>query len=251
MKRYLDYFFCKKMNEDSAYVVSSDVGYFPKARQHKNFIDAGNDEFALGPIVAGLLESGHDVYVYDICGYVLKNGYSGFAYRKQSKNKLVVLSWGSGFSYDGCLLGHYPIDDIHLAKLCGFNIVFPYNKISFLKCLNSITEDSYIRMFNLDDWEYKGSSNSKADITFVAEGWIAHFLEDSFGNIVHVKPYISGHRYGSSDTYYFTDQIQTEFNRRIIGPVHPLKIDEKSYECKEAFLKSCFIEPIKEILGLE
>ena len=251
MKRYLDDFFCQKLAVGN-YVVSADVGNFPKAREHKNFIDVGNDEFSIGSIVSGLASSGKNVFVYDICGYVLKNSYSGFAYRPKTSGRIVIFSWGSGFAYDGCLLGHYPIDDVHLAKLCGFEVCQPYGTGSFKISLESCeNQDLYVRMFDLDKWEYKGTSDKTADLKFVAEGWLAHLIEDYFGHVAHVMPYIDGIKYGSKNMFYVTDQIQTNFNYRIIGPEHPLTVDSKSYESMGSFIKNCYVEPIKEILGFE
>ena len=177
MKRYLDEFFINKMNNGD-YVICADVGYFPESRKHKNFIDVGNSEASVGAIADGLLCSNHNVYIYDMCGYVLRNSYSSLYNRKSkflknSHSHLFIFSWGSGFFYDGCGFGHNMFDDITLANLIGLNIHNPDNENDIFSYNHN--EDTYIRLFDLEKYNtHNIITSNEGFINIIALGWIKY-----------------------------------------------------------------------------
>lgn len=258
MKQYLDDFFYQKMNNDDTYVIAADLGYFPKSRSHSHFIDVGNNEFCVGSVAEGLLSKGSNVFIYDICGYILKNSYASLFARNNTyyehKGILSIFGWSSGFSYNGCLLGHYPFDDLCLAKLLGLSLKIPYDKDSFFNCINNISSDSYIRMFDLNI--YKSEKNSILDnyrYLFIGEGWLYPVLLDLYNNNKDIKVIPSTvfldnlNFFDKENTIYFTDQIEPvySFNNKVTV-IHSDNPNRKNvqeiYKNKENFLNQIAIK---------
>ena len=265
MKRFLDDFLYQKINKEDCYVIAADVGYFPKSRKCSNFIDVGNNEFCVGSVAEGLLSKGNNVFIYDICGYILKNSYASLFARNntyyENKGILTILGWGSGFSYDGCLLGHYPFDDLCLAKLLGLSLKIPYNKNSFLSYIEDISSDSYIRMFDLNI--YKNERYffplTKYKYVFVGEGWIYPLLLDLYGNNKNIMIVPSENSSSNlirfinkKNVIYFTDQIEPIYsfdsNMTVIHSDNPnLKNVQDTYKNKESFIKNQIIDKVKKL----
>lgn len=252
MKRILDDLFIRHMNNGN-YVVAADIGFFPKARKHSNFIDIGNNESCAGSVIDGLLAEGHHVFLYDVCGYVMKNSYASLAARNNvyhpKKGTLTVFGWGSGFAYDGCLLGHYPLDDCMIAYLLGLVVTKPSN-LEDMCAIEYYTCDKYIRMFDTKEYFYKKKPyNPDADVVLVSEGWILGLLQKyaingHWGNktvsIVDWEDYNSD----CQDAIFLTDQIHDYRNlshfRRVRGPINPNFNSEVALRYKDK--KSCLKE---------
>lgn len=185
MRSLLDDFFSAKMSE-GAYVIMADSGNFMMTREHKNCIDVGNNEAAAGAIAVGLLQEGYDVYIYDICGYIMRASYPALVARNHgagtNKSRLTIVGWGSGFAYDGCLEGHYPHDDIGLARLLGLEVLEPCILKSASICLNTDDGfDKYVRLCDASKWTPKGDyfkSFSKSSVVLIAKGWLLKLTED-------------------------------------------------------------------------
>ena len=259
MKRYLDEIFNKHL-EEGGFVLAADVGFFPRARKHKNFIDVGNNESCVGSVAEGLLADGKNVFIYDICGYILKNSYASLYARNNQyhpkKGKLTVFGWGSGFSYDGCMLGHYPTDDVMLSRLLGLNDWHPSTQedIDTLKynwrLFNQGSIDLYIRLYDISKHLIykKKPCNPLSDLIFVSHGWILGYLQklaingfwgEKTVSIVNYMDFPVEYR-GQDNVIYLTDQIKNDilpfssFVRTAISVnEHPI------YASKCVDMKSC------------
>lgn len=224
MKRYLDDFFKNKLS-DGDYVVAADMGNFPEARKFHNFIDVGNNESAAGGIINSLKDIGKNVYVYDVCGYIMRNSYSSFihSYNKKTTGRVTIFGWGSGFSYDGCLEGHYPFDDIIMANIFGYDVI-QYRVEEFYKdTLYQITPQySYVRLYDMN--EYRNRTHICVDerIRIQANGWLLYevdrylsTLPKKLSGICFVYDNIVG-----NDVIYVTDQynISLVHNDNVCAP---------------------------------
>lgn len=252
MKRILDEIFVRHMNKGN-YVIAADIGYFPMARKHENFIDVGNNESCVGSVIEGILSQGKDVYLYDVCGYCMKNSYASLFARNNmyypKKGILTVFGWGSGFAYDGCLLGHYPLDDCMIAHLLGLKIYKP-KTIEEMKNIMTYEEDKYIRMFDVKEYYYKEKPyNAKADIVFVTEGWILGYLQRCVINGVFGERTVSivpfdAYKDDCDHAIFLTDQVEdyrdlSKF-KEVRKPFNPNFYNEVSLKYKDK--KSCLKE---------
>jgi hypothetical protein len=230
MKRILDDLFVKHMEEGN-YVIAADIGFFPKARKHINFIDVGNDESCVGSVVEGLLSQGKHVFLYDVCGYVMKNSYASLFARNNvyhpKKGTLTVFGWGSGFAYDGCLLGHYPLDDCIIADLLGL-IVYKPSTMEDMRSIKYYRHDAYIRMFDASKFIFKRKPyNTEADVVLVSEGWILGLMQKYAINgfwgektvcVVSEEDY----EYDCDHAIFLSDQIEDRTFSHFEVSLHPM-----------------------------
>ena len=256
MKRFLDELFVNHMSSDG-FVIAADMGFFPKSRKHKNFIDVGNNESCVGTIVEGLLSDNKHVFIYDVCGYVMKNSYASLFSRNHTtynnKGTLTIFGWGSGFSYDGCLLGHYPLDDIMIARLLGLNVVTPYNNTDF-KNVIYYHKDLYVRLFDTKQYRYKYKPyNDDSDLYLVSYGWMLGLLQKYAingywnENKISIIPYVDGieEKLDLNRTYYYSDQIYDTVMNKFIHSFHPKNMNlfpevSSLYRDKKSCLKYWF-----------
>lgn len=258
MKRFLDDFFVNFLQNKDNFVISADVGYFPNARKMHNYIDIGNCESTAGSLIDGLLSAGKNVCLYDICGYVFRNSYSSFidmqSRYKKNRGVLTVFGWGSGFAYDGCLHGHYPFDDIILAKLFGLKVYEPLTPKSMY--FSYFMKNGYIRLLNLDEYHMNASDLNicNGEFYLYADGWmyceINKFLKElppdkskKFTLLEMMNP----DNIEESGGIYFSDQYYCE----IIRPNNPQiqfscpEIHD-IYTSKDDFVQKIIRKPILE-----
>ena len=256
MKRLLDDLFIKYMNRGD-FVIAADMGFFPKSRNHKNFIDVGNNESCVGSIVEGLLSEQKNVFIYDVCGYIMKNSYSSLYARNNNfhKNKghLTIFGWGSGFSYDGCLLGHYPLDDIMIAHLLGLTVINPYDINSF-KSIKYNEIDLYVRLFDIKQYPYKNKPyNLDSELYLVSYGWILSVLQKYAindywrGKKISIIPYVNEleKKIDITKVFYYSDNIYEPNITKFIHTFHPMNVNNfpalsKKYIDKKSCLKYWF-----------
>ena len=249
MRSLLDDFFSTKMSE-GAYVILADSGNFMMTREHKNCIDVGNNEAAAGSIAVGLLQNGYDVYIYDICGYIMRAAYPALAARwhgsDSKKSRLTIIGWGSGFAYDGCLEGHYPHDDINLARLLGLEVLEPCVHKAAIACLNADDTEKYVRICDLDKWTPRGDyfkSFSKASIVLIAKGWLLKLTEDILNEMrlegISVDKFVvaTSQKVFTNKIYEISDQsiASSIENNFLISPNTAAMRDWKHYESLDAF----------------
>lgn len=216
MKRVLDDLFLQHMNRGN-YVIAADIGFFPMARKHPNFIDVGNNESCAGSVIEGILAQGKHVFLYDVCAYVMKNSYASLFARNnvyhEGKGTLTVFGWGSGFSYDGCMLGHYPLDDCMLAKCLGLYRVIP-STIKEMREVQYYHIDQYIRMYDVSKYYYKKKPyNPFSDLVFVTDGWMLGFIQKLAQNGFWGEKTVSvvameDYHFDCSHAIYLSDQCE-------------------------------------------
>lgn len=217
MRRYLDDFFHQELNK-GAFVISADMGNFPQARKHKNFIDVGNNESSVGGLAISLRDIGKTVYIYDVCGYIMRNSYSSFihSYNPLAEGNIIIYGWGSGFAYDGCLDGHYPFDDINMATMFGFDVHnYTANEVNNEEFYNEEFYNSvgnvYVRMYDIDEYyELNHTPCENPKIHIFAEGWLLYevdkFLNSSCNEITKLCSVSS---IIENDSIIVTDQYTT------------------------------------------
>ena len=237
MKSLLDNLFTKHLSEGN-YVISADMGFFPLARKEKNFIDVGNDESCVGSIAEGLVSSGKHVFIYDVCGYIMRNSYSSFFSRNniyyKDKGSITVFGWGSGFSYDGCMIGHYPLDDMTLAKLFGLELIIP-STLSEMKNIKYYNNDMYIRMYDTSKYHFDISYNyTNSDLYLISHGWILGLLQEYVLNKnifpdkkVSIIPYFCGveNKFDNEHIRYYTDNIYDENIKKFKFSYYPKNLN--------------------------
>lgn len=252
MKRILDDLFLRHM-ECGNYVIAADIGYFPKARKHPNFIDVGNNESCVGSVIEGLLSQGKHVFLYDVCGYVMKNSYASLFARNNvyhpKKGTLTVFGWGSGFAYDGCLLGHYPLDDCMIANCLGLNVIHP-STIDDMRGIEYYRRDQYIRMYDISKFYYKKKPyNPSSDIVFVTYGWMLGLVQkvalngfwgEKTVSVVDMNDYL----FDCDHAIYLSDQCEEMRNLSLFmevrKPTNPNKNPRVSLKYLD--MKSCVKE---------
>lgn len=155
MKIVIDNYFNHHLNRYSDFfVIAADMGFF-SARHHKNFKDLGNREEAVGSVVMGLLDAGANVVIYECSGFILRKLLNDLQfYLPYSKGSLKIVSYGSGFAYNKSGNGHYPFDDLHIAKLLGLDIYIPSCKHELATMLPLVIDlsgkHSFIRIHDND-----------------------------------------------------------------------------------------------------
>lgn len=142
-------------SQDTVLLVA-DLGKFPKTKNTDKYVNVGVAETLLVNVALGIALTGKHVYVYSAVNFVLYKAFEQIKINVLGNSScdvnclnITFLNGGAGFCYAGCGIGHYLLDDIHIAMTCfnGMNCYFPYDKNSTLKALNmSMHGINYIRL---------------------------------------------------------------------------------------------------------
>jgi hypothetical protein len=188
MKTILDNLFCEHL-EKGGYILACDMGNFPKARKHPNFIDIGNRETSAGNIACGLMNSNKDVIVYDVAGFVLERNIHSLKMRPREKGKLIVVSYGCGFAYSFAGEGHYPFIDLQIASALDFRCYTPISKDSFT---DKMQNNNFIRVY---DYLPRYYDTTFYDICHMySSGPIAHHLDTLGYQVRYVEEFQENYR---------------------------------------------------------
>lgn len=182
-------------NEDAILLVS-DLGKFPKTYTTSRYINVGASETLLVNAALGLALAGKHVYMYSAANFVLYRAFEqlkinilGNSSCNIKQLNITLLNGGSGFCYAGCGIGHYLLDDMHIAATCLKNITcyFPYDKASTAKALvKSMQGINYIRLCldsQIDRMHVKTNNSMLNIATF---GWLVEVV-DRICKQLHVK----------------------------------------------------------------